>query len=61
MKLFVDKMPDWGGECIFAQDKDTGWFETQYICTLTNTTCDIIYGNCDILKELKIKVIEYEG
>ena len=53
MKLLVDEMPGWQGDCPFAEEK---WInhEWTYICKLTNGLCDLyeIENECQMLKKL---------
>ena len=57
MKLLVDEMPGWRGECPFAEEKweDHGWtYGWTYICKLTNEYCDLdeVEYECQMLKKL---------
>lgn len=54
MKLLVDEMPDWRGDCPFAEEK---WinYEWSYICKLGyNFYCDLdeVENECRMLKKL---------
>lgn len=53
MKLLVDEMPGWSGDCPFAEEKweDHAW---TYICKLTNEYCNLneIENECRMLKKL---------
>ena len=53
MKLLVDEMPGWRGECPFAEEKWVS-YEWTYICKLTNKLCDLyeIEDECQILKKI---------
>lgn len=59
MKLLVDEMPAWRGDCPFAKGEQSYYYYI-YTCTLTNTPCDIyeIDDGCRMLKPLKLKVNE---
>ena len=52
MKLLVDELPGWKGDCPFAEEKweDYAW---TYICKLTNEYCNLyeVENECLMLKE----------
>ena len=54
MKLLVDEMPGWRGECPFTEERweDHAW---TYICKLTNEYCNLneIEDECQMLKKLR--------
>ena len=59
MKLLVDKMPGWRGDCPFVKETWYG-YEYAYICKLIDKTCDLSEtkeNECQMLKQLKIRVI----
>lgn len=53
MKLLVDEMPDWRGDCPFTEEK---WINNEwtYICKLTNEYCNLneVENECQMLKKL---------
>ena len=53
MKLLVDEMPGWRGDCPFAEEKWEHCYWT-YICKLTNKSCDLyeIEDTCQMLKKI---------
>ena len=55
MKLLVDEMPGWRGDCPFVKEIWCG-YEYDYICKLTGKTCDLYEteeNGCQMLKQLK--------
>ena len=54
MKLLVDEMPSWRGDCPFVEEEWEHCYWT-YICKLTNEYCslDEIEDECQMLKKLR--------
>ena len=53
MKLLVDEMPSWSGDCPFTEEKweDHVWV---YMCKLTNEYCNLneVENECQMFKKL---------
>ena len=52
MKLIVDKMPNWRGECLFAEEAynfQAFHCELDYKCKITDKRCGLNEDKCYVL------------
>lgn len=57
MRLLVDEMPDWRGDCPFAEDKwiNGEWGYTCKLCYQLHCDLNEIENECRMLKKIKLK------